>query len=124
MTREECVALLYRYAEYDGIGIPNLAGCKDAMKMAADLLSQPSLPSELDEAEFEYAQSLDEIPANQEEEKMIYDAFKAGAEWMAEQGETVDGEIISTSDYGWETIRIPKKLHRVGTKVTIQIKKK
>ena len=34
------------------------------------------------EAEFEYAQSLNEMPANQEEEKMIYDAFIAGAEWQ------------------------------------------
>lgn len=50
MTREECIALLERYAEYDGMGIPNLAGCREAMKMAADLLSQPSLPSNLDEA--------------------------------------------------------------------------
>lgn len=46
---------------------------------------QPSLPSNLDEAEFEYAQSLDEMPANQEEEEMIYNAFKAGAEWQKEQ---------------------------------------
>ena len=50
MTKEECIALLIRYAEYDGIGIPNLAGCKEAMRMAADLLSQPSLPSNLGEA--------------------------------------------------------------------------
>ena len=55
MTKEECIALLYRYAEYNGMGIPNLAGCKEAMKMAADLLSQPSLPSNLDEAAEEYA---------------------------------------------------------------------
>lgn len=47
--------------------------------------SKPSLPSNLDEAEFEYAQSLDEIPANQEEEKMINDAFKAGAQWRDAQ---------------------------------------
>ena len=46
---------------------------------------QISLPDNLDEAEFEYAQSLDENPANQEEDKMIYDAFKAGAKWMAER---------------------------------------
>lgn len=37
------------------------------------------LPANLDNAEFEYAQSLDGIPANQEEEKMIYDAFISGA---------------------------------------------
>ena len=51
------------------------------------------LPSNLDEVEFEYAQSLDEIPANQEEEKMIYDAFKAGAEWMAGQMKKEQPEV-------------------------------
>ena len=54
----------------------------------------------------------------------LSDAFKAGAEWMAGQGETIDGEILTTSDYGWETIRIPKKLYPLGTKVTIQIRRK
>lgn len=53
MTREECIALLERYAEYDGMGIPNLAGCREAMKMAADLLSQPSLQQEHPEVELE-----------------------------------------------------------------------
>jgi len=133
MTIEECVALLYRYAEYDGMGIPNLAGCKDAMKMAADLLSQPSLPSSLDEAAEEYAYTNWQSDDYHEgaSEGLPFDAightekcFKAGAEWMSEQGETIDGEIISTSDYGWETIRIPKKLYPLETKVTIQIRKK
>lgn len=55
----------------------------DAIKVSINSLSV--LPSNLDEAEFEYAQSLDWIPANQEEEKMIYDAFKAGAEWRDAQ---------------------------------------
>ena len=55
---------------------------------------QPSLPSNLDEAEFEYVQSLDEIPANQEEENMIYDAFKAGAKWMAKQGVSIPAHIF------------------------------
>lgn len=55
---------------------------------------QPSLTSNLDEAEFEYVQSLDEMPANQEEENMIYDAFKAGAKWMAEQGVCIPAHIF------------------------------
>lgn len=33
MTREEAVALLERYSNYEGLGIPNLAGCKEAMKV-------------------------------------------------------------------------------------------
>lgn len=86
MTIEECVALLYRYAEYDGIGIPNLAGCKDAMKMAADLLSQPSLPSNLDEAAEEYLKHHKLETASITKLSMYRSlAFKAGAKWMAGQ---------------------------------------
>lgn len=54
MTKEECIGLLKRYAEYDGMGIPNLAGCKEAMRMAAELLERPSPPSNLDEAAEKY----------------------------------------------------------------------
>ena len=120
MTKEECIALLYRYAEYNGMGIPNLAGCKEAMKMAADLLSQPSLPSNLDEAAEEIVRDYWLAYGDGEYKKLVI----AGAEWMAGQGETIDGEILTTSDYGWETIRIPKKLYPLGTEVTLQIRKK
>ena len=51
MTREEAVALLERYSNYDGMGIPNLAGCKEAMKVAADALKEvyPELAESEDE---------------------------------------------------------------------------
>ena len=48
MTKEECIALLNRYAEYNGMGIPNLAGCREAMRTAVELLQRPSLPPNLD----------------------------------------------------------------------------
>lgn len=96
MTREECIALLERYAEYHGMGIPNLAGCREAMKMAADLLSQPSLPSDLDEAAEEYnKQVIEETKCHhnaltyaegyEDALLLIPDAFIAGAKWQAEQ---------------------------------------
>ena len=103
MTKEECIALLYRYAEYNGMGIPNLAGCKEAMKMAADLLSQPSLPSNLDEAAEEYAYNNweDNDYHTGASEGLPFDAightekcFKAGAEWMEGQGVSIDGKVI------------------------------
>ncbi len=50
MTKEECIALLDRYANYNGIGIQNLEGCREAMLKAVELLSQPSLPSDIDDA--------------------------------------------------------------------------
>ena len=90
MTREECIALLERYAEYHGMGIPNLAGCREAMKMAADLLSRPSLLSDLDEAAEEWCKINNKGIALSADKKSHYlaegkDAFKAGAEWMAGQ---------------------------------------
>ena len=54
---------------------------------------QPSLPSNLDEAEFNYVKSLENAPADQGEELMICEAFKAGAEWMAGQGWIDDGSM-------------------------------
>jgi hypothetical protein len=51
MTREEAVALLERYSNYDGMGIPNLAGCKEAMKVAVESLKEvyPELRESEDE---------------------------------------------------------------------------
>lgn len=90
---------------------------------------KPSIPSDLDEAAEEWCKTNHKGIALSADKKSHYlaegkDAFKAGAEWMAGQGETIDGEITTTSDNGWETIRIPKKLYQLGTKVTVQIRKK
>lgn len=51
MTREEAVALLERYSNYEGMGIPNLAGCKEAMKVAVGALKEafPELAESEDE---------------------------------------------------------------------------
>lgn len=59
-------------------------------------IQQPSLPDNLDEAEFNYVKSLENAPADQGEELMICDAFKAGAEWMAKQGFISEGIIYQT----------------------------
>lgn len=126
MTKEECVALLYRYAEYDGVGIPNLAGCREAMKMAADMLSQPSLPSNLDEAAIIYINTpriksdkdkvFNEISRNHE-----YLAFKAGAEWMAgqfEKNRLAACNAQTKEEYEMETAfvdKIIREQHRTPT---------
>ena len=51
MTTKEAVALLERYSNYDGMGIPNLAGCKEAMRVAVDALKEacPELRESEDE---------------------------------------------------------------------------
>lgn len=90
-----------------------------------DLL-QPSLPSNLDDAVFMYEDSSEYPPANQEEEKMVYDAFKAGAEWMAGQGEIVLGNITRVADrLDVETLEyLPEESEfEIGDKVIVQIRK-
>ena len=98
----------------------------------------PKLPDSIDEAAEEYVKTtsvkvwgridpkkdLKGYMARANYGTGLLDGFKAGAEWMAGQWETIDGEITTTSDNGWEIIRIPKKLYPLGTKVTVQIRKK
>ena len=139
MTREECIALLIRYAEYDGMGIPNLAGCKEAMRMAAELLSrpQPSLPSSLDEAAEEYAYKNWETDDYHEgaSDGLPFDAigytvkcFKAGAKCMAGQGVSFDTEMSWLDSFGFQ-IGWPEDTSifdcfNPGDKVVVQIRKK
>lgn len=82
MTKEECIGLLKRYAEYNGMGIPNLVGCREAMRMAAELLERPSLPPDLDEAASAWTHNH---PYSYPTE-----IFKGGVEYMAGQGVTVE----------------------------------
>ena len=56
-----------------------------------------SLPSNIDEAAKEYNRNL--IPFDQCDSRDIINAFKAGAEWMAMQGLTVDGTFHHSSGY-------------------------
>lgn len=102
MKKEECIALLDRYANYNGVGIPNLEGCKEAMLKAVELLSRPSLPSNLDEAAEEYAaynsQRWFEGGDIYYDRSKIMNAFIAGAEWMAAQGESIESTVVTTQD--------------------------
>lgn len=93
----------------------------DGAKWADAHPKEYSLPSDLDEAAEKQGNMVDNYG---DPYGAMVDAFKAGAEWMAGQVETIDGEITTTSDNGWEIIRIPKKLYPLGTKVTVQIRKK
>jgi len=49
----------------------------------------------------------------------VADIARHFAKWQKEQmmKEAVEGEVISISDNGWESIRIPKKIHKCGDKV-------
>lgn len=97
MTIEEAVALLERYSNYDGIGIPNLAGCKEAMKVAVDALKEAFIDSlseekpseELEEAAQEYSDG--EMMSGLAER-----AFIEGAKWHEQQmmKEAVEGKVF------------------------------
>lgn len=69
----------------DFIPVDWVDACEKYGKWEIVKVEQPSLPDNLDEAELKYVESLDNPPANQEEERIIYQTFKAGAEWMSKQ---------------------------------------
>ena len=94
----------------------------------ACIIEQPSLPSNLDEAAEEYADSMglkgfDKV-------RTISD-FKAGAEWMAGQGIYADAEVCKLAEHAWVTPIDEKQLRRdlydnfvAGDEVIVQIRKK
>lgn len=57
---------------------------------------QPSLPSNIDEAAEEYSENI--LANNEDLQDAIEDAFKEGAKWMAEQGETKQG-VVTKDDF-------------------------
>ena len=98
----------------------------------------PKLPDNLDDAAEEYMLITD--TKNSHEEYMIMGAFKAGAKWMAEQGEFLNG-VVRKETYGceengdydeWLTVHIDSILEQLpkntqfkpGDKVIVQIRKK
>ena len=98
MTREECIALLDRYANYNGMGIPNLTGCKEAMKKAVELLSAKPC-EDLEKAALGNYYGGGYIPKNQELREVALktkevQSFIAGAEWQKEQDQPITGNSL------------------------------
>ena len=104
--------------------------------LATYKLSQSSLPSNIDEAA--NRQAALEPPYKWEEEQddsfgvtplfvmsNIRSAFKAGAEWMAEQGETVfDTIVIDGQGQRWLTDNLLLGDYDCGEEVIVQVRKK
>ena len=86
--------------------------------------SMPSLPSNLDEAAndgwavYEYRESPRGLYST-----CYVDGFKAGAEWMAGQGETFNGYISMKGKRSLIAIE-GKSEYKFGDKVIVQIRKK
>jgi len=94
---------------------------------------QPSLPSNLDEAAHEFEDKAlsdyDNIRATEDgEERPVLkynftDAFKAGAEWMAGQGETFNGYISIKGKRSLIAIEGKSDICKFGEKVIVQIRR-
>ena len=88
MTREEAIQTLRTNAQLLQFEHPYL-GLEEAIGVVIEALSKHSIPSTIDDAAEEYANRGISSNADPYEETIAYradkDAFKAGAEWMANQ---------------------------------------
>lgn len=118
MTKEEAIEniKLIRF----NAAITNAKSFKDALDMAIEALSQPPLPSVLDEAAEEYAGVTDDFY-----HQIQIDTFKAGAELVAGQGISMLGKV---GIYGVDVESITKELREagfnLGEEIVLQIRKK
>ena len=91
--------------------------------------SKPSLPSNLDEAAEKNFETMEVLEHENIFEETHNKIFKAGAEWMAGQGLTLEGRVCK-DDYAEEApfyyveTENSDDLPIVGEKVVVQIRKK
>ena len=128
MTKEEAIKILTGYM--GGKIDPESTELYHAIELAVDTLeSQPSLPSDLDEAAEEYEDWVESYSQSDFPTCVSFrQAFKAGADWLAGRGVTVDGIItkvgykldVETTEY-----LLPEESEfERGDKVIVQIRKK
>ena len=124
MTKEEALKILRKDS------LSNLVGyysSEELQEVIDIVVSRPSLPSNLDEAANNYGVDirLGYPRVMDETDKYIYNAFKAGAEWMAGQGVSMLGRV---GIYGVEVESITKELREagfdLGEEIILQIRKK
>lgn len=91
------------------------------------LVQQPSFPANLDEAAEGYVQTLcDRADENLRIDTTLQSAFKAGAEWMAEQGQTF-GACVDNGCAIASGVKLPFFLwdtYEDGDVLKVQIRKK
>ena len=125
MTKSETISNLKAYLDGD-TAIGNIIPLRSVLESAIKSL-EPSLPSNLDEAANNYGIDirLGYPRVMDETDKYIYNAFKAGAEWMAGQGVFMLGKV---GIYGIDVESITEELRKAGFKigeeVVLQIRKK
>ena len=100
----------------------------DAMHIAVEALlkeiTKQELPDDVDKAAEEFCRPRFDDGTEHTMEIVTW-AFRAGAEWMAKQGETVEGEIVCAVAYPHENKVIARVYgdYRFGDKVIVQIRK-
>lgn len=127
MTKEEALKVIRHMAYLSAYVVENGV---EAYEYIKQLLSQPSIPSDLDEAvekNFETMEVLEHENIFEETHRKI---FEAGAEWIVGQGEAFDGIVrdngfVDFDEYG-SCMMIPSNTScfNNGDKVIVQIRKK
>ena len=145
MTKEEALKVLVKMRawrrwgkgeqnEEDMPEMPEQKEVDEALDVYIEVLSQHSLPSNLEEA----AEDSWEVYEYRESPRGLYstcyvDGFKACAEWMAGQGGTVTEAYVVelNKDKGLNWLQIPGKQlcdalkkFNIGDEVVVQIRKK
>lgn len=95
MTREEARLTLQENLGY--LTSVHHQRILDAIKVAIEVLSEPSLPSNIDEAAevgWDAYYNSDKFPSNPCAQSGYKVGFKAGAEWMAGQGVCIPAHIF------------------------------
>lgn len=139
MTKEEAIKVLEQIRQWTDYP-------KEALTMAIEVLSKPSLPPNLDEAaekysnipynfgdfvqiEYEFGEPIETIV---DDKMFVKDAFKDGAEWLAGQGDAIatrlvidnEGKVNLSFAIGDITDENCKPKYHAGQDVIIQIREK
>ena len=125
MTKSETISNLKAYLDGD-TAIGNIIPLRSVLESALEYL-KPSLPANVDEAAEESWQNYEYRDIDGRLYHSCYeDGFKAGAKWMAGQGETIEG----TLGYGPHLQRpiimlegVPKFYDGHSQEVIVQIRK-
>lgn len=113
MTREQAIEVLHN-ALYGGGNAFVMSEFRDAIKLALGTLKQERVPEDVGTGTHHFLPSnLDEAAEDswavyeyRESPRGLYstcyvDGFKAGAEWMAGQGITIEGKATRKHERGW-----------------------
>ena len=112
--------------EYEGYRLACM-DVSDLLDEIAKELSQPSLPSDIDEAAEAHRRKV--FCGDPDYSQLLRDTFKAGAEWMAGQGVSYDCECIealqrAVGDKMNAQFSFKYTGLKGGDKVVVQIRKK